>query len=77
MRTLFSPIAINSMTVKNRFFMAPMGLHYTPDGFMNQRTIAFFRERAKGGVGIIDVGGCRIHVLAGGASLFGVAAVKS
>lgn len=72
MRTLFSPIAINSMTVKNRFFMAPMGLHYTPDGFMNQRTIAFFRERAKGGVGIIDVGGCRIHELAGGASFIGL-----
>lgn len=72
MSMLFSPIAINSMTVKNRFFMAPMGLHYTPDGFINQRTVAFFRQRAKGGVGLIDVGGCRIHELAGGASFIGI-----
>jgi len=72
MSMLFSPIVINSMTVKNRFFMAPMGLHYTPDGFVNERLIAFFRERAKGGVGLIDVGGCRIHELAGGASFIGI-----
>ncbi len=72
MSILFSPIAINSMTVRNRFFMAPMGLHYTPDGFINERTVAFFRERAKGGVGLIDVGGCRIHELAGGASFIGI-----
>ncbi len=72
MSMLLSPIAVNSMMVKNRFFMAPMGLHYTPDGFINQRTLAFFRERAKGGVGIIDLGGCRIHELAGGASFIGL-----
>ncbi len=71
-RLLFSPITINGMTVRNRLFMAPMGLAYTNDSHINRRIIDFFAERAKGGVGLIDVGACRIHELAGGPVFIGL-----
>jgi 2,4-dienoyl-CoA reductase (NADPH2) len=72
LKRLFEPITINSLTVKNRFFMAPMGLMYTEDSQINPRIIAFFRERAKGGVGLIDLGACRVHELAGGPNFIGL-----
>ena len=69
---LFSPITINGVTIKNRLMMGPMGLFYTADGHVNSRIISFFRERARGGVGLIDVGACRIHELAGGSHFIGL-----
>jgi hypothetical protein len=71
-KKLFTPITINSMTLKNRLMMAPMGLGYTQDSFVNDRIIEFFKERAKGGVGLIDVGACRIHELGGGPIFIGL-----
>ena len=38
--------------------MSAMDLGFTSDGAINDRIIDFYRERAKGGVGIIVVGGC-------------------
>lgn len=66
---LFSPIKINTLEIKNRLVMAPMGLGYTRDNQVNERIVAFFRERARGGVGLIDVGGVRIHETGGGANV--------
>lgn len=65
MENIFSPLTINSMVLKNRIMMAPMGLHFTNDGFVNDRIIKFYEKRAEGGVGLIDVGACTIHELAG------------
>jgi 2,4-dienoyl-CoA reductase (NADPH2) len=72
MDTLFDPISINGVTINNRLMMGPMGLFYTSDGHINSRIISFFKERAKGGVGLIDVGACRIHELAGGPNFIGL-----
>ncbi len=57
--TLFSPIKINCMELKNRIVMTAMHLGYTPDGEVTDRLIDFYSLRASGGVGLIIVGGCR------------------
>ncbi|MCL2508951.1 MAG: FAD-dependent oxidoreductase [Oscillospiraceae bacterium] len=55
---MFSPVRINRMTVKNRLVMAPMGNISMCDetGRPNEKMIAYFTERAKGGVGLITTG---------------------
>ena len=58
MSILFEKIKIGQMTVKNRLSMSAMDLGFTSDGAINDRIIEFYRARAKGGVGIIVVGGC-------------------
>ena len=56
--SIFSPIKINRLTVKNRLVMAPMGNISMCDetGRPNEKMIAYFTERAKGGVGLITTG---------------------
>ena len=55
---LFTPIQIGSVTIKNRFAMAPMGPLGLADanGGWNQRGIDYYVERAKGGTGLIITG---------------------
>jgi len=55
---LFTPIKIGSITIKNRFAMAPMGPLGLADanGGWNQRGIDYYTERAKGGTGLIITG---------------------
>lgn len=57
-KTLFTPVKIGSVTVKNRFAMAPMGPLGLADaeGGFNQRGIDYYTERAKGGTGLIVTG---------------------
>jgi 2,4-dienoyl-CoA reductase-like NADH-dependent reductase (Old Yellow Enzyme family)/thioredoxin reductase len=53
---LFSPISINSLTLKNRIVMPPMCTAYaTIGGAVTDRIVSYYTERAKGGVGLIDV----------------------
>lgn len=57
-KELFSPVKIGSITLKNRFAMAPMGPLGLADanGGWNQRGIDYYVERAKGGTGLIITG---------------------
>lgn len=57
-KKLFSPVRIGSVTIKNRFAMAPMGPLGLADanGGWNQRGIDYYTERAKGGTGLIITG---------------------
>lgn len=57
MSTLFEPIKIGPLTIKNRFMMAPMenGLANN-GGWVNEQLIDFFTERAANDVGIIMTG---------------------
>jgi 2,4-dienoyl-CoA reductase (NADPH2) len=57
---LFSPIKVNSMIIRNRIVMTAMHLGYTPDGEVTDRLVKFYAERARGGVGLIILGGCPI-----------------
>lgn len=53
---LFEPFTIGNLTIKNRIVMAPMETHLgDPDGAVNEEVIAYYRERALGGTGLILV----------------------
>ncbi len=53
-RALFSPITIGNLTLRNRVVLAPMDTELTaPDGGVTDRYVAFLRERARGGAGLI------------------------
>jgi 2,4-dienoyl-CoA reductase (NADPH2) len=62
---LFSPIRVNSMELKNRIVMTAMHLGYTPQGEVTDQLVEFYAERARGGVGLIIVGGCPIDEYGG------------
>ena len=53
---LFEPITINHLTIKNRIVMPAMALVYTDNYSFSNRFKAFYRERAKGGVGLMIIG---------------------
>lgn len=55
---LAQPIGINGLTLDNRIVMGPMNaLEPNKDGSASAQTIAFLEARARGGVGMIIVGG--------------------
>ncbi len=59
---LFSPIAIHTMTLKNRLIMPPMCTNYaTIGGAVTDRLIDYYTARARGGVGLIDVEFAYVH----------------
>ena len=55
---LGKPLQIGSLTIKNRFCMAPIGggQHHLPGGGLKDETIQYLAERAKGGFGLIFTG---------------------
>jgi 2,4-dienoyl-CoA reductase-like NADH-dependent reductase (Old Yellow Enzyme family)/thioredoxin reductase len=67
---LLSPMNIGSMTVRNRTVMtaAEMSLGQT-NGMPTEKLMAYYEERAKGGVGLIIPGICRVNDM-GAASTF-------
>jgi len=56
--SMFSPLQVNRITIKNRLVMGPMGniSMCEETGRPNERMIKYFEERAKGGVGLITTG---------------------
>jgi 2,4-dienoyl-CoA reductase-like NADH-dependent reductase (Old Yellow Enzyme family)/thioredoxin reductase len=52
---LFEPCHIGAVTLKNRLVMAPMSTNFAIDGLVIDAMIAYYEERAKGGVGLIVV----------------------
>ncbi|MBW2057062.1 MAG: FAD-dependent oxidoreductase [Deltaproteobacteria bacterium] len=53
---LFSPLSIGELQVPNRIVMPPMATNYaSPEGFPTDRQIAYYVERARGGVGYLTV----------------------
>jgi 2,4-dienoyl-CoA reductase-like NADH-dependent reductase (Old Yellow Enzyme family)/thioredoxin reductase len=53
-KSLFSPFKIGNIELKNRIVMPPMATHFADlDGSVNDRHIAYYVERARGGVGYI------------------------
>lgn len=69
---LFSPIKINNMTLKNRIVMTAMHLGYTPKGDVTDRLIDFYAMRARGGVGLVIVGGCPVDKYGGMPSMISI-----
>lgn len=58
---LFQPIKIGSLELPNRIVMAPMTVDYANDDETpSERHIAYYAERAKGGVGLITMEVCTV-----------------
>ncbi|MGD8881837.1 MAG: FAD-dependent oxidoreductase [Desulfobacterales bacterium] len=56
LKNLFSPFEIGTLKLENRIVMPPMATNYaSTEGFVTQRQIDYYVERAKGGVGYITV----------------------
>ena len=62
-KELFEEIKIGRIIIKNRIAMAPMGMVglINNDGTLSSRTVNYFRERAKGGVGLIITGMVKVE----------------
>lgn len=53
---IFEPLTVKTMTVKNRICMMPMGTNYgEQNGEMSFLHIDYYRQRAKGGTGLLIV----------------------
>jgi len=51
--TLFRPLRIRSLALKNRIVMAPMTRSFSPDGVPGENVAAYYRRRAEAQVGLI------------------------
>ncbi len=60
---LFQPIRMGQMNVKNRLLMSAMSINFGVDasGHVTDQLIAYMAARARGGVGMMLVGGGGIH----------------
>ncbi len=58
---LFSPVTINSLHLKNRAVMPPMGTGYgNRDGTVSERLVRYLERRARGGVGLVITEVCAV-----------------
>jgi 2,4-dienoyl-CoA reductase-like NADH-dependent reductase (Old Yellow Enzyme family)/thioredoxin reductase len=65
---LFSPVRIGGLEIKNRVAMTAMGVNLAAaGGGVNDDIIAFYEARARGGVGLMVSGLCRVMDGAGAA----------
>ncbi len=72
-RRLFSPVRIGSVELKNRIAMPPFGLNFTGvKRVPNDRLIDFYETRARGGAGLLIVGGVGIDMQGSGLMLPGI-----
>ena len=65
LKKLLTPLKVHNLELRNRIVMTAMHLNFTPDGKVNDRIVAFYEERARGGTGLIIVGGSIIDDYAG------------
>ncbi|MGV0624500.1 NADH:flavin oxidoreductase [Mycolicibacter minnesotensis] len=63
---LFQPLTLRSLTVPNRFAMAPMTRQGSPGGVPGADVARYYRRRAAGGVGLIITEGIRLPSPAAG-----------
>jgi 2,4-dienoyl-CoA reductase (NADPH2) len=64
--SLFSPLTIGNLTLRNRTVMAPMSTNLSGlDGSVSPAQVAFYRARAEGGTGMIIVEFCCIDAATG------------
>lgn len=56
MRLALTPCFIGKCEIKNRFVMTAANLGWCEDGFVTEKVVNFYRERARGQVGLIIAG---------------------
>ena len=67
---LFEPIRIGPMELSNRVVLTAMHMNYTPNGHVTDQLTNFYTARARGGVGLIIIGGAEIDDEASGMDTF-------
>ena len=72
-KNLFSPIKINTLKIKNRIAYPALGVLYCYDSKLNDRYFEFFREKARGGAGIVTVGPVGIDFIGSGIAFLSMA----
>ncbi|QUL99072.1 MAG: FAD-dependent oxidoreductase [Candidatus Fermentithermobacillus carboniphilus] len=61
-KSIFSPITINQMTLRNRLVVPPMVTNYgTEKGEVTDRLITYLEARARGGFGLITLEATAVH----------------
>ncbi len=65
-QNLLSPITINKLEIRNRVVYPSLGLLYSYDGTLNDRYYEYFREKARGGTGLVTVGPVGIDFIGSG-----------
>ena len=65
LKHLFSPIQIGRMTAKNRLLMSAMSINFGVDGngYVTDQLTAYLTARARGGVGMMLLGGETLYIL--------------
>ncbi len=58
---LLSPIQIGALSVKNRVMITAHTTNFSEQGIPTEKDVAYYRERARGGAGLIIIGALRIH----------------
>lgn len=58
---LFEPLTIGTVTLPNRIVMLPAGPSLAFDGSVSDRDLDYFEARARGGVGLVVLGGTTVH----------------
>ncbi len=72
--TLFSPIQLNQVTVKNRIVSTAHATAYAIGGYPKERYRRYYERKARGGVGLaITFGSCSVHPSSSVAEWSGVA----
>ena len=67
-RSMFSPVKIGTVQIKNRFAVPPMGNNFAnTDGTLSERSKAYYGARAKGGFGLITIESTVVYEKAKGA----------
>ncbi len=64
--TLFSPIKINQLEIKNRIAYPSLGLLFSYDTKLNDKYYNYFNEIARGGAGIVTIGPVGIDYIGSG-----------
>jgi 2,4-dienoyl-CoA reductase-like NADH-dependent reductase (Old Yellow Enzyme family)/NADH dehydrogenase FAD-containing subunit len=62
---LFNPIRIGGLEIKNRIYLPAMHLNMAQEYQITEQLVAFYAERARGGVGMISVGYATVDDLSG------------
>lgn len=64
--TLFRPLKIGGLSLRNRIVMPPMGIHWAENGVPDLNVAKYYRSRAAGGAGLIITEGTFIdHPVSG------------
>ena len=74
--TALSPIAVGSLRLRNRIVMPAHTLLFGEDHLLSDRHIAYYRERAMGGTGLICAEGGAVHEESRGAFQFSISAYE-